>query len=115
MYLRQILMGNSELLRMFPEMQKVQDENIATSKAPDYKVGEYDVNFFSNLKDVLGETLWNTYERTNTLTGGALEKAVYDSYFNVNVSSGDYNLQLERNAFIDDMKQDYKLTLSKRF
>ena len=98
-----------------PEMERVQQENIITPKSPDYKVGDYEVNFFSNLKDVLGETLWSTYEKTNTITGGALERAVQDSYFNVNVSSGDYSLQLEKNALINDMKQDYKLTLSKRF
>ena len=108
-------MPSNELLRKMPEIERIRQENATIPKAPDYTVGNYNVNFFSNLKDVLGETLWSTYEKTNTITGGALDKAVQDSYFNVSVSSGDYNLQLERNAFIDDMKQDYKLTLSKRF
>ena len=33
----------------------------------------------------------------------------------ININSGDYGLQFEKNAYIDNMKQDYKLTLSKRF
>ena len=80
-----------------------------------YELGDYKVDFFSNLKDVLGDTLWDTYQKTNTITGGALTEAVKDSYFNIGVDSKDYRLQLEKNAYMDDSKQDYKLTLSKRF
>ena len=85
------------------------------SKILSKKIGNYKVDVSSNLRDVLGETLWDTYEKTNTLTGGALDQVVQDSYYNINIDSGDYGLQFEKNTYIDDMKQDYKLTLSKRF
>ena len=82
---------------------------------PIRKIGNYNVEFNTNLKEVLGETLWSTYQKTNEITGGALEQALEDSYYNIDISSGDYGLQFAKNAYIDDMKQDYKVTLSKRF
>ena len=106
---------DNNLTRKMPELARVQSENVIVPEAPDYEIGDYDVNFYTNLKNVLGETLWGAYEKTNTITGGALDKAVQDSYFNISVGSGDYGLQFEKNAYIDDLKQDYKLTLSKRF
>ena len=106
---------NNLLSRQIPAVQNIQRENVTIPEAPDYQVGDYDVNFYTNLRNVLGETLWGAYEKTNTITGGALDKAVNDAYFNISVGSGDYGLQFEKNAYIDDLKQDYKLTLSKRF
>ena len=85
------------------------------SKILSRKVGDYQIDFSSNLRNVLGETLWDTYEKTNTLSGGALDRVMQDSYYNINIDSGDYGLQFEKNAYIDDMKQDYKISLSKRF
>ena len=79
------------------------------------KIGDYQIDISSNLKEVLGETLWDTYEKTNTLSGGALDRVMQDSYYNINVNYEDYGLQFEKNTYIDDMKQDYKVTLSKRF
>jgi len=105
-------MANNSLSR---GIDSIQQQYATMPIEADYKAGDYELNFFSNLKDVLGETLWSTYERTNTLTGGALEKAVQDSYFKVDIDYKDYGARLERNTYTDDMKQDYKLTLSKRF
>lgn len=82
---------------------------------PVRKIGNYNVEFNTNLKDVLGETLWSTYQKTNEITGGVLGQALEDSYYGINIDSGDYGLQFEKNAYIDDMKQDYKISLSKRF
>ena len=93
--------------RMMPRENKTVD--------PVRKIGNYNVEFNTNLKEVLGETLWSTYQKTNEITGGALEQALEDSYYNIDISSGDYGLQFAKNAYIGDMKQDYKVTLSKRF
>ena len=105
-------MANNSLSRGF---DTIQTNNMTAPIEPDYRVGDVKLNFFSNLKNVLGDTLWETYQKTNTVTGGALNKAIEDSYYNFDANIGDYGVSLEKNAYIDDMKQDYKLTLSKRF
>ena len=48
---------------------------------------------------------------------GDLEIGVLDNngYTVLDIKSGDYGMSFEKNAYIDDIKQDYKLTLSKRF
>ena len=105
-------MANDSLSRGF---HAIQGQHKINPAAPDYQAGDLKLNFFSNLKDVLGDTLWETYQKTNTVTGGALEKAIEDSYYNFDANIGDYGVSFEKNAYIDDMKQDYKITLSKRF
>ena len=108
-------MANNLLSRQIPAINTMQSQNQNIPDEPDYQHGDVKMNFFSNRKDVLGESLWATYQKTNTMTGGALERAIDDSYYNINIHSGDYGISFEKNAYIDDMKQDYKLTLSKRF
>jgi len=105
-------MANDSLSR---GLDNIQSQHRTTPIQPDYKAGDVKLNFFSNLKNVLGDTLWETYQKTNTITGGALEKAIEDSYYNFDANIGDYGISIEKNAYIDDMKQDYKVTLSKRF
>ena len=105
-------MANNSLQRGFDD---IQGQHKTMPAEPDYQSGDLKLNFFSNLKDVLGDSLWETYQRTNTITGGALSRAVEDSYYNFDANIGDYGISLEKNAYIDDMKQDYKITLSKRF
>ena len=105
-------MADNSLSRGF---NTIQGQHQSNPVEPDYQTGDVKMNFFSNLKDVLGDTLWETYQKTNTITGGALSKAVEDSYYGFDTNIGDYGLSFEKNAYMDDIKQDYKITLSKRF
>jgi len=105
-------MANNSLQRGFDD---IQSQNQSQPVETGYQAGDVKINFFTNLKDILGDTLWETYQKTNTITGGALNRAVEDSYYNFDANIGDYGVSLEKNAYIDDMKQDYKITLSKRF
>ena len=105
-------MANNSLQRGFDD---IQGQHQSQPVEPDYQSGDVKMNFFTNLKDVLGDSLWETYQRTNTITGGALNRAIEDSYYNFDTNIGDYGVSLEKNAYTDDMKQDYKITLSKRF
>lgn len=105
-------MANDSLSRGF---ENIQGEHKVEPVEPDYQAGDVKMNFFSNLKDVLGDTLWETYQKTNTITGGALNKALEESYYNFDTNIGDYGVSIEKNAYMGDRKQDYKLTLSKRF
>ena len=108
-------MANNLLSRNIPAINTMQSQNQNIPDQPDYQSGDVKMNFFSNLQNVLGESLWETYQKTNTITGGALNRALEDSYYNFDANIGDYGIYIEKNAYIDDMKQDYKLTLSKRF
>lgn len=105
-------MANNSLQRGFDD---IQGQNQSIPETPTFQSGDAKLNFFTNFKDVLGDSLWETYQRTNTITGGALERAIDQSYYNVDFNVGDYGISVEKNAYIDDMKQDYKFTLSKRF
>ena len=70
-------MADNSLSRGF---NTIQGQYQSSPVKPDYQTGDVKMNFFSNLKDVLGESLWATYQKTNTMTGGALESAIDDSY-----------------------------------
>jgi hypothetical protein len=105
----------NNLSRRIPEIEDMQREHQYITPEPMVQSKGYNMNFYTNLKDVLGETLWATYQKTNDITGGELGRAMENAYYNIDIQKGDYGVSLEKNAYIDDLPQDYKLTLSKRF
>ena len=80
-----------------------------TTKATPSKRG--DIKFGHNLLDIVGETLLAGIQ-----TGRLNPKAMKNFQADLGMDLGkDYNVNLGYNKYIGDLRQDLKLTLSKKF
>ena len=88
-----------------PKYSSKQDTTKATpSKRGDFKIGH-------NLLDILGETLVTGIE-----TGRLNPNIMKNFQADIGVDLGkDYNVNLGYNKYIGDLRQDLKLTFSKKF